>query len=236
MDVNEDIYCKSSGRALAMSEYLQIIEAVGNYTGTKIGARFFKGTKPIDGVWVTSGAFIIGACVMPAGYWIVDHRLFVLEFLMSSLIGHDPPKILRAEARRLNTNIPSGELYYINRLEELIKKHKIVQRVVQAHENTTLKASLKIKLDNIYEEQKYYMIHVEKKCRRIKSGLIPFSPYSSKWIRRAQVYRSILRFHIGVWVTFDVFMIRACVMPAGYGIGDHRLFCVVLSNVVLDRA
>ena len=39
------------------------------------------------------------------------------------------------------------------------------------------------------------MLHAEKKCRRIKSGRLPFSPDSSKWIRRAQVYRSILRFH-----------------------------------------
>ena len=65
----------------------------------------------------------------------------------------------------------------------------------KAHENSTSKASLKIKLDKIDEEQKGYMIHAKKKCRHIKSGRIPFSLDSSKWIRRAQVYRSILRFH-----------------------------------------
>ena len=69
------------------------------------------------------------------------------------MIGYDPPKIVRAAERRLNTNIPSGELYYINRLEEFITNHKIVERVGQAHENSTLKASLKIKLDKIDEEQ-----------------------------------------------------------------------------------
>ena len=119
----------------------------------------------------------------------------MLDFLTSSLIGHDPPKTVRAAARRLNTNIPSGELYYINRLEELITKHKIVERVGQPHENSTSKASLKIKLDKIDEEQKDYMLHAEKKCRRINSSRIPFSPDSSKWIRKVQVYISILRFH-----------------------------------------
>ena len=83
-----------------------MIEAVGNYTGKKIGATFFLGTKPIDGVWVTSYLFIIRACVMPAGYGIGDHRLFVLDFLTLSLIGHDPTKIVRAAARCINTNIP----------------------------------------------------------------------------------------------------------------------------------
>ena len=180
MDVNEDIYRKSIGKALTMSEDLQMIEAVGNYTGKEIGDTFFRGTKPIDGVWVTSDLVIIGACVMPAGYEIGDHRLFVLDLLTSSLIGHDPPKIVRAAARRLNTNIPSAELYYTNRLEELITKHKVVERVGQAHESSTSKASLKIKLDKIDEEQKYYMLHADKKCPHIKYGRIPFSPDSSK--------------------------------------------------------
>ena len=70
-----------------------------------------------------------------------------------------------------------------------------MERVGQVHKNSTSKATLKIKLDKIDEEQKDYMLHAEKKCCRIKSGSIPFSPDSSKWIRRAQVYRSILRFH-----------------------------------------
>ena len=41
------------------------------------------------------------------------------------------------------------------------------------------------------------MLSAEKKCRCISSGRIPFSPISSKWIHRVQVYRSILRFHAG---------------------------------------
>ena len=83
MDVKEDIYCKIIGKALTMSEDLQIIEAVGNYTGKKIGTTFLRGTKPIDGVWVTSDVVIIGACVMPDGYRFGDHRIFVLDFLTS---------------------------------------------------------------------------------------------------------------------------------------------------------
>ena len=113
-----------------MLDDLQMLEAVGNYTGKKIGATFFRGTKPIDGVWVTSDVVIIGACVMPAGYGSGDYRLFALEFITSSLIGHAPPKIVRAAARHLNTNILSGELYYVNSLEELITKHKIVEILV----------------------------------------------------------------------------------------------------------
>ena len=50
--------------------------------------------------------------------------------------------------------LPRAKLYYINRLEKLITKHKILERVGQAHENSTSKASLKIKLDKIGEGPK----------------------------------------------------------------------------------
>ena len=86
-----------------------MIEAMGNYTGQQLGATFFRGSKPIDGVWVTSDVQVTGACVMPAGYGIGDHRLFVVDFLTSSLVGMSPPKIVRAAARRLNNKIPSAE-------------------------------------------------------------------------------------------------------------------------------
>ena len=100
----------------------------------------------------------------------------MLDFLTSSLIGYDPPKIVRAAARRLNTGIPTAERNYINRMEELITQHRIVERVGLTHENSTSKASLKIKLDGIDDEHRDYMLHAEKKCRRIQSGRIPFSP------------------------------------------------------------
>ncbi len=42
------------------------------------------------------------------------------------------------------------------------------------------------------------MLNAEKKCRRIKSGRIPFSPEAALWIRWTQVYRSLLRYHRGL--------------------------------------
>ncbi len=44
------------------------------------------------------------------------------------------------------------------------------------------------------------MMHAEKACRKIKSCHIPYSPEASIWIRRAQVYYSIIQWHKGqIW-------------------------------------
>ena len=42
-----------------------------------------------------------------------------------------------------------------------------------------------------------FMKHAEKKCRRLKSGRISFSPESVIWIKREQIYKSLLEYQFG---------------------------------------
>lgn len=44
--------------------------------------------------------------MMPAGYGAGANRLFQLDFRIESIIGANPPKIVRAAARRLNIKLP----------------------------------------------------------------------------------------------------------------------------------
>ena len=134
---------------------------------------------------------------MPVGYGVGDHRMFVIDFLTSSLIGCNPLKIVRAAARRLNTAIPGVEDKYVTMLEDLMEHHRLVPKVQGLLSASRPEIELKMGLEALDEEMRQYMHAAEKKCRRIKSGRIPFSPEASKWIRRAQVYRSLLRLHAG---------------------------------------
>ena len=195
MDANENIYTKRIGKTLTDVEGLDMVEVVGAFTGKQLGATFFRGSTPIDGIWATRDIEVASACVMPCGFGIGDHRLFVVDFRTSSLIGAAPPRVIRAAARRLNTDIAHTEAKYNDKLESNFERHNIVARVVDAHRSSPDKATVQEKLDKIDEEAKQYMVHAEKKCRRIKSGRIPFSPDAAIWIRRSQVYRSLLRYH-----------------------------------------
>ena len=105
------------GKYITEIDGLTINEVVGTFTGKKIGSNFFRTLKPIDAVWAKQDIVVVGACVMPAGYGVSDHRLFVLDFLTSYLIGETPPKIIRSGAIRLNTKIPSTKDNYTNVLE-----------------------------------------------------------------------------------------------------------------------
>jgi hypothetical protein len=59
------------------------------------------------------------------------------------------------------------------------------------------RASARRRLNKLDTEIGQYMRYTERKCHKIKLGQIPFSPKASLWIRRTQVYRSLLKYHAG---------------------------------------
>ncbi len=93
MDGNEDIYKKLIGKTLMDTEGLNMVEAIRKFTGKKIGPTFFRGSKLIDRIWTTADVVVMHACVMPAGFGMGDHHLFVLDMQTSSLIGKEPLKV-----------------------------------------------------------------------------------------------------------------------------------------------
>ncbi len=94
MDHNEHTYDGPLGRALADPGGIALQEAVLQHTGRRTGATFFQGSKPINGLWVTSNFEIANACVMSFGYGIRDHQMFILDITMESLIGKNPTKVV----------------------------------------------------------------------------------------------------------------------------------------------
>jgi hypothetical protein len=93
MDANEHIYKKSIGRSLTDHEGLNMREVVGDFMGTKLGSTFFRGSKPIDGIWATENVVVTHACVMPIGFGVGDHHMFIVDFQESSLVGTAPFRV-----------------------------------------------------------------------------------------------------------------------------------------------
>ncbi len=133
LDANEDVYKKSIGKALASVDSLAMKEVLGTFTGKQIGLTYFRESKPIDAVWATSDIQVAGACIMPAGYEIGDHRLFVIDFVASLLIGTSPKRIVQPQARRLNCKIPGAVEQYNKRLEEKTLCHRLIKQLGQVH-------------------------------------------------------------------------------------------------------
>ena len=97
LDANKNIYTQALGKLLTDSEGLRMIEAVRRYAGKKIDPTYFWGQFPIDGF--TPNVMVSNACIMPAGYGIGDHRLFIINLHTALLVGPGPPRECCAASR-----------------------------------------------------------------------------------------------------------------------------------------
>ena len=197
MDHNKHVYDGMLSKALSDREGLNLREVILDITGVQTGAMFFCGSHPIDGLWALVDLDISNACVMPFGYRVGDHRAFILDILLESLVGINPVRIVRPASRRLNSRIPGCGKAYIQSLESNIIQHRLIERLHEAHTGDYTAEERAKRVIIIEEEGKAYMRHAEKICRKIKSCRIPFSPEAALWIRRVQVYHSLLRYHKG---------------------------------------
>jgi hypothetical protein len=197
MDHNEHVIEGKVGKALADREGLDLREAILFHTGASLGVLFFRGSCPIDGLWVSSNLNVSNVCVMPFGFGIGNHHAFILDIPSKSLVGITPVKIVRPASWRLNSCLPGCGKAYIESLESKIVQHRLLERLQEAHTGEFPAGETARRVIPIKEEAKIYMRQVEKICRNIKCCKIFFSPEESIWIRRVQIYYSRLRYHRG---------------------------------------
>ena len=140
---------------------------------------------------------ISNACIMPARYGIGDHRLFVIDMHTSTLVGTAPPRARGASSRRLNAPLSHVAKKYTASLEANILRHRLIKRLGEAHTLGTDKEDLQRRINQVNMEGVQYMTHAERKCRQLKSGRICFSLEFVLWIKRKQIYRSLMEYKLG---------------------------------------
>jgi hypothetical protein len=88
---------------------------------------FFRGSKPIDGLWISSNVDVSNACVMPFGYGLGDHCAFILDIPIKSLVGLNPVKIVWPASQQLNSWFPGCSKAYCDSLEKNIIRYRLLK-------------------------------------------------------------------------------------------------------------
>jgi hypothetical protein len=133
VDHNEQVYNGMLGKALSNREGLNLQEVILKQTGPPTGATFFGGLQPINGLWASDNLDISNACVMPFGYGVGNHRAFILDIPLQSLVGVNPVQIVRPSSRRLTSRLPGCGKAYVRSLKENIIQHRLIKRLHNAH-------------------------------------------------------------------------------------------------------
>jgi hypothetical protein len=132
LDANENIYRGELGKQLTELDGLGMKEVVGEFTARQLGATYFRGSKPINGVWTTGDITVTNACVMPVGFGIGDHQLFVIDCATTKLVGSGMATVVCPVLRRLNTKIHGCADWYNKSLHRNILLHRLLERMVAA--------------------------------------------------------------------------------------------------------
>jgi hypothetical protein len=164
LDANEDVYRGEIGKCLTNENGLDLVETVHQCSGKKLTATHFRGSKPIDAVWASKDLEVVGAAAMPIGFGAGDHRMFVIDITTSSLVGFNPQPIKHPKARQLNSRIPRAKHAYNNRYKKLLSKHRLSEKLAEAHKARLTPERMKDLMDKVDAISKECMIDAEKKC------------------------------------------------------------------------
>ncbi len=132
LDANKNIYRGELGRQLTKLNSLGMKEVVGEFTAQQLEAMYFRGSEPIDGVWTTGDITMTNACVMPVGFGVGDHQLFVIDFATTTLVGSGTTTVVCPALHRLYTKIYGCADRYNKSLCRNILHHRLLERMVAA--------------------------------------------------------------------------------------------------------
>jgi hypothetical protein len=135
---------------------------VGEFTARKLGATYFQGSVPIDAIWATSDVTVANACVMPVGYGVGDHCLFVVDFATTLLVGTGcVQKIIRPALCCSNTRIKGCAQKYNKALKRNVLRHCLLEQMVNTASSNKSKEVISKQLNRLDKKGEEYMKHAE---------------------------------------------------------------------------
>jgi hypothetical protein len=109
---------------------LGMMEVIMEFHGYKGPRTYNRGSKPIDGIFMTQDFYIVQGGYMPFGIGIgSDHRCLWLDIRTRVLMGKDLEQSRKFSARWLKYNDPRVRNKYIKHNEQYIEKKQLLERI-----------------------------------------------------------------------------------------------------------
>ena len=134
--------------------------------------------EPIDCIFGSASLSIAQGGFLSFNKLLSDHRGIWVDIPVHQLYGYNPPQPVYPYARRLKLNDPRVIKKYIEILDESMRHHDLYRRMDNIHQQAAIHLSeqLLLEYEEIYALSMKLMQKAEKKCRKIHTGIIPWSP------------------------------------------------------------
>ena len=200
IDTNENL--ARMGQLQTKLKYeCQLVDPIRNIyqnDGDTLPSTSLTGSYPIDAIFVSPQLQQI-----VRGGWIQveksigDHRALFIDIPIKTLLGENPFTIHRSTARRLICEQPK----IVEKYNQLLENQLIQQKTFQKFNNFSVKYRHGItqsedaikELDSIDNSITNCIIYAEKRCRKLKSGMVPYTPEISAIGKEINVWNNVLR-------------------------------------------
>ena len=197
MDANDhvvdgELAMRLRGEGLAMEE------AVHSRNPGQGPPTHFRGSQPIDGIWVTPDVEVCGAAYLPFDACLGDHRPVLVDVSMKSFLGSNMPRIVPAAARKLTSKVGRIRQKYIDDVEKAFKAHGIFENLLRLQDQATypVKEDVRKALEAIDQLVVKIMLAAEKGCRKFRMGPYEFSPQIKALMDRCWALRSLIGYKL----------------------------------------
>jgi hypothetical protein len=175
IDLNEDVINSSSAKKL---NDLGLQECITNrHTPGIIPPTCIKGSRPIDGIFISQTLHISQGGYLPFSCFPSDHRALWIDVSMSNLCGNTMAPIRNPAARRLKCNDPTTQKKWLNLYISYLESENAIKRAYTLQ--TVLQPSLPFPQDREYEKIRIIRMqarqYADKKCRKLRMGAVPYS-------------------------------------------------------------
>ena len=175
MDANEDVTSQQLQHWLQQNE---LTEAIASHRQERAPATYHRGSKQIDGIFVSNTINPIASGFLPFGTFPSDHRAIWIEVSFDNMFGCKMERLTKPQARRLKCNDPKVCTKWKELRKEHAKQHKLnkkLKQIWQIKEEVPAE-EWQQKFETIMELRNQGIRYADQHCRNLPMGEVPFSP------------------------------------------------------------
>ena len=189
-DFNENVM---NAKMRQLSEALGLEEVLSSRFGRV--PTWQQGTAPIDGIYISSTINVQCAEYSEFGLFDSDHRCLWIEVPMANLYGFKISRIAPAITRKLQCDRPAVQQKWIRLYKDKLQQCKVFERIfsLESNINGKLTPAQEEEYESILILRHLCMLHADKKCRKLHTGGIPFSPTIQKDRHTLKVWKGVIR-------------------------------------------
>ena len=178
-DANDNV---KSSAIRSWATKIGLEEAVSKTTSKDIPTHQ-RGSKPIDGIFLSHSLTSSKAGYLPFGEFQSDHRALWVDIHQDLLLGFKLPPIISPNARRLQCNVPHICQQWIQLYLQFLNQHHLIERQFTLESSINepkLTPSQQAEYESILKLRSEGIRFAENKCRKLRVRNVPFSPELQK--------------------------------------------------------